>query len=131
LELKISIDTISLVSLILKFLKGFFNQHPNTKLQLSFEVLNGTLERLIDGEVDFAITPMHEGLWNVEKLVLTKSILIPVMHKEFFKGKKVTDNLLIKERSMEIFLVHDKKKAMDPVARKLWGKMNGELEVRE
>ncbi len=202
LELKISIDAISPVSLILKFLKRFFSHHPNTKLQLSFEVLNGTLERLIDGEVDFAITPLQEGKWDVEALHLTKSLMIPVMHKDLLKGKKVTDNLLrehnqiiladssrkikktstgileggksvtlteisfkkemilqglgwgslplemvkselakktllpiktplIKERTMEILLVHDKQKAMGPVARELWEKMSGELASSE
>ncbi|MBC7540873.1 MAG: LysR family transcriptional regulator [Bacteriovorax sp.] len=94
-ELRISIDAVSPVSLILKFLKRFFSKHPHTRLQLSFEVLNGTLERLIDGEVDFAITPMH-GMedWSVDALALTKTIIIPVMHADLIKGKKVTDLLL-------------------------------------
>ncbi len=197
-ELRISIDAVSPVSLILKFLKRFFTNHPNTKLMLSFEVLNGTLERLIDGEVDFAITPMMEGEWDVETLLLTKTQMIPVMRADLIKDKKVTDTVLreynqiiladsarrvkkvstgileggksvtlseisfkkemilqglgwgglplemiknelakkilvpiktslIKERSMEIFLVRDKKKAMGPVAKELWGKISCEL----
>ena len=93
-ELRISIDSVSPVSLILKFLKRFFSQHPKTRLQLSFEVLNGTLERLIDGEVDFAITPIIEGEWAVEKLPLTKTIMIPVMRADLIKEKKVTDAIL-------------------------------------
>lgn len=94
-ELRISIDAISPVSLILKFLKNFFSEHPLTRLQLSFEVLNGTLERLVDGEVDFAITPM-QGMedWSVDTLPLTKTLMIPVMHVDLIKGKKVTDVLL-------------------------------------
>jgi DNA-binding transcriptional LysR family regulator len=94
-ELRISIDAVSPVSLILKFLKQFFSNHPLTRLQLSFEVLNGTLERLVDGEVDFAITPMHgRGDWSVDALKLTKTVIIPVMHADLAKGKKVTDTLL-------------------------------------
>jgi DNA-binding transcriptional LysR family regulator len=94
-EIRISIDAISPVSLILKFLKQFFNQHPHTKLQLSFEVLNGTLERLVDGEVDFAITPMHgRADWSVDALVLTKTSIIPVMHTSLIKDKKITDSVL-------------------------------------
>lgn len=197
-ELRISIDAVSPVSLILKFLKRFFGRHPHTKLQLSFEVLNGTLERLIDGEVDFAITPMHEGDWAVEALPLTKTMMIPVMRSDLIKGTKITDALLrehnqiiladssrrmkkattgvleggksvilseisfkkemilqglgwgglpyemikselakkllvpiktplIKERSMEIFLVRDQRKAMGPVGLELWEKMSCEL----
>ena len=198
IELRISIDAVSPVSLILKFLKRFFNQHPSTRLKLSFEVLNGTLERLMDAEVDFAITPMHLGEWPVEALSLTTATIIPVMKSDLIKEKKVTDEVLrnynqiiladsarrmtkastgvleggksltlseisfkkemilqglgwgglpsemvkselargllvpiktpwIKEQAMEIFLVHDPKKAMGPVARELWGKMSCEL----
>lgn len=197
-ELRISIDAISPVSLILQFLKKFFSQHPNTKLQLTFEVLHGTLERLIDGEVDFAITPMSERDLPLEAIYLTKALMIPVMKPDLIKDKKITDSILrgynqiiladssrhsrkistgvlaggksftlseisfkkemilqglgwgglpyemvkselakknlvpiktvlIKERELEIFLVHDPKKAMGPVARELWEKMSGEL----
>ncbi|MGZ3788283.1 MAG: LysR family transcriptional regulator [Bacteriovorax sp.] len=93
-ELRISIDAISPVSLILKFLRRFFLKHPQTKLMLSFEVLNGTLERLIEGEVDFAITPMQEGSWEVEALPLTKTTMIPVMRADMIKEKKITDAIL-------------------------------------
>ncbi len=94
-ELRISIDAISPVSLILKFLKRFFSNHPNTKLKLSFEVLNGTLERLIDGEVDFAITPMPEGGdWDIDGLLLTKTRMIPVMRADMIKDKKISDAIL-------------------------------------
>lgn len=197
-ELRISIDAVSPVSVILKFLKRFFATHPNTRLMLSFEVLNGTLERLIDGEVDFAITPMSEAESAFETIHLTTTKLIPVMKADLIKGKKVTDAVLrdynqiiladsarkvarattgvleggksltlseisfkkemilqglgwgglpmemvkaelakkilvpikttlIKERSMDIFLVRDQRKAMGPVARELWNKMSGEL----
>ena len=96
-ELRISIDAVSPVSLILKFLKKFFSKHPSTRLQLSFEVLNGTLERLIDGEVDFAITPMHgRGDWSVDALALTKIKLVPVMRSDLISGEKITDSLLRK-----------------------------------
>ena len=94
IELRISIDVVSPVSLILKFLKNFFNRHPNTKLQLSFEVLQGTLERLEDGEVDFAITPLHETYTHLESTLLTKTKIIPVMHKDLINDKKITDAIL-------------------------------------
>ncbi|MFA6237583.1 MAG: LysR family transcriptional regulator [Bacteriovorax sp.] len=197
-ELRISIDAISPVSLILQFLKKFFSQHPNTKLQLSFEVLNGTLERLTDGEVDFAIAPVLDHDQGLETIYLTKTVMIPVMRADFIKAKKISDEILknynqiiladssrrskklstgvldggknvtlseisfkkemimqglgwgglpyemvktelskkkliaintalVKERELEIFLVHDPKKSMGPVARELWGKMSCEL----
>ncbi len=197
-EMRISIDAISPVSLILNFLKRFFNQHPQTRLQLSFEVLNGTIERLLDGEVDFAITPIQEGEWEVESIPLTSTKLIPVMRNDLSLEKKITDKILknytqiiladssrrlkkkstgileggksitlseisfkkemilqglgwgglpfemikdelaknilipiktslIKEREMKIYLVHNPKIAMGPVAKELWEKMSVDL----
>ena len=92
-ELRISIDAISPVTLILKFLKEFFAKHPRTKLQLSFEVLHGTIERLIDGEVDMAITPMYESGANLKHMKLSKVRLVPVIHPQLVKGK-ITDEFL-------------------------------------
>lgn len=197
-ELRISIDAISPVSLILQFLKKFFSEHPNTKLKLNFEVLHGTIERLIDGEVDFAITPMPSRDLPLEILYLTKTLMMPVMKADYIKEKKITDSVLrnytqivladssrhspkistgvleggksftlseisfkkemilqglgwgglpvemvktelsknilipiktatIKESELDIFLVHDPKKPMGPVARELWEKMSVEL----
>jgi DNA-binding transcriptional LysR family regulator len=194
-ELRIGIDAISPVSLILHFLKKFFEQHPHTVLQLSFEVLYGTLERLIDGEVDFAITPMKSENLTLESQFLTTTSIIPVMKPDFIKEKKVSDSVLknykqiiladssrhspkistgvleggksftlseisfkkemilqglgwgslpyemvkselakkklvvvktasIKESKLDIYLVHDPKKSMGPVARELWEKMS-------
>lgn len=94
-ELRIGIDAISPVSLILRFLKRFFSEHPQTRLQLSFEVLNGTLERLVEGEVDLAITPMHgKGDWSVDAINLTKTMIIPVIHADLARGVKITDSYL-------------------------------------
>lgn len=93
-ELRISIDAISPVSLILKFLKDFFANHPKTKLQLCFEVLHGTVERLIDGEVDMAITPMYGPAENFKSMKLTKVKLVPVISTQLVKGTKITDDFL-------------------------------------
>jgi DNA-binding transcriptional LysR family regulator len=93
-EIRISIDAISPVSLILKFLKTFFENHSQTKLQLSFEVLHGTLERLSDGQVDFAITPMHDNFSKFETSLLTTTKIIPVMRSDLIKEKKLTDAVL-------------------------------------
>jgi DNA-binding transcriptional LysR family regulator len=93
-ELRISIDAISPVSLILKFLKTFFEHHPQTQLQLSFEVLHGTLERLSDGLVDFAITPMHDNFSSFETSLLTTTKIIPVMRANLIKENKITDAVL-------------------------------------
>ena len=93
-ELRISIDAVSPVSFILKFLKKFFAEHPKTKLQISFEVLHGTIERLIDGDVDLAITPMYESAASFKALKLTTVRMVPVISTQLIKGIKVTDDFL-------------------------------------
>ena len=93
-ELRIGIDAISPVSLILSFLKRFFSKHPQTRLQLSFEVLNGTIERLLEDKVDFAITPMQQGEWELESIKLTKTKLVPVMRADMVTERKICDEIL-------------------------------------
>lgn len=100
-EIKVSIDAISPLPLILKFLRKFFERHPRTRLQIRFEVLNGTVERLEDDEVDLAITSIHDDKKNFQSLLLTEVRLVPVMHKELhkrllksFKSEIITDELL-------------------------------------
>ena len=100
-ELKISIDAISPLPLILKFLRKFFDRHPKTRLVIRFEVLNGTLERLEEDEVDLAITSILDEKKQFETMSLTEVTLVPVMHKDLynrllksFKVKTLTDEIL-------------------------------------
>jgi DNA-binding transcriptional LysR family regulator len=94
-QLRISIDAVSPVSLILKFLRNFFDKHPATKLELRFEVLSGTIERLVDGEVDLAITPKPQIDYPFDYRLLTKTKMISVISSKLVPaGKKLTDQLL-------------------------------------
>ena len=94
-EIKISIDAVSPVSLVLKFLKNFFAQHKGTKLQLKFEVLTGTIERLVDGEVDLAITPKSNVEYALDYHPIATTKMISVISSQLIKGeKKVTDQFL-------------------------------------
>lgn len=100
-EIKVSIDAISPLPLILKFLRKFFDRHPKTRLVIRFEVLNGTVERLEEGEVDLAITSIYNQNRPYEAMALTDVKLVPVMHKDLynrllksFKVKSLTDEIL-------------------------------------
>lgn len=94
-ELRVSIDAVSPVSVILKFLKNFFEKHPKTKLQISFEVLHGTVERLIDGDADIAITPMYETTESFKAIKLTKIKMVTVINSQLVKKNKITDEFLL------------------------------------
>ena len=60
----------------------------------SLEVLNGTIERLLEDKVDFAITPMQQGEWELESIKLIKTKLVPVMRADLASEKKITDEVL-------------------------------------
>lgn len=94
-EIRISIDAVSPVSLVLKFLKDFFSKHPNTKLMLKFEVLSGTLERLIDGDVTVAITPKPQIEYTFDSRAIATTKMIAVISTQLLKGQnKITDAFL-------------------------------------
>lgn len=94
-EIRVSIDAVSPISVVLKFLKNFFNKHPSTKLVLQFEVLSGTIERLIDGDVDIAITPKPYIEHNFDMRPMTRTKMISVISSQLVKGeKKITDAFL-------------------------------------
>lgn len=98
-ELRISIDAVSPVSVVLKFLRNFFEKHPDTRLELLFEVLSGTIERLLDGDVDIAITPRPIGDFPLDLRLITKTKMVSVIStqlvKELVKEEKtITDSFL-------------------------------------
>lgn len=94
-EIRVSIDAVSPLDLVLKFFRDFFKNYPDTKLTLQYEVLSGTIERLLDGEVDLAITPkplVQEGL-ELKKITQTK--LIFVISKDLLgKSGKIDEKFL-------------------------------------
>ena len=94
-EIRVSIDAVSPVSLILKFLKDFFSKHPSTRLMLKFEVLSGTVERLIDGDVNIAITPRPQIEYTFDSRPLAHTKMITVINSQIVSNeKKITDAFL-------------------------------------
>jgi DNA-binding transcriptional LysR family regulator len=94
-EIRVSIDAVSPVSLVLKFLKSFFAQHPGTKLMLRFEVLSGTVERLIDGDVNIAITPKPQIEYTFDSRSIATTKMVSVISTQLIKNeKKITDAFL-------------------------------------
>lgn len=101
-EIRVSIDAVSPVSLVLKFLKKFFQNHPDTKLVLKFEVLSGTLERLIDNEVDLAITPKSQKLDQFDLKHLTNTKMVSVISTELIKKQKKVSDAFLKNHNQII-----------------------------
>lgn len=94
-EIRVSIDAVSPVSVVLKFLKDFFSTHPSTKLVLKFEVLSGTIERLIDGDVNLAITPKPQVEYTFDSRTITETKMVSVISTQLVKGvQSITDTFL-------------------------------------
>ena len=101
-EIRVSIDAVSPLDLVLKFFRDFFKNYPDTKLTLQYEVLSGTIERLLDGEVDLAITPkplMQEGL---ELKKITQAKLVYVISKDLVPKTGKIDEKFLNQHSQVI-----------------------------
>ncbi len=113
-ELKISIDAVSPVPVVLKFLRKFFVKHPNTRLVLRFEVLSGTIERLIDGDVDIAITPKPINDFELDFRLMTKTKLVSVISSQLVKDvEKITDEYL---RNINQIILADSARRIEKVS---------------
>lgn len=56
-EISIAIDMLCPISTVLNTLRIFSKEHPDTRLNLSFEVLGGTADKIESGKVQLAISP--------------------------------------------------------------------------
>lgn len=101
-EIRVSIDAVSPVPLVLKFLKDFFATHPGTKLMLKFEVLSGTLERLIDGDVNIAITPRPQIEYTFDSRAIATTKMITVISTQLLKGQDSMTDAFLREHNQII-----------------------------
>lgn len=92
--LRIGIDAVSPIPLLLEILKKFSKLHPETELSLQFEVLGGTMERLLDGDVDLALTHALTTDPIIQSVPVTKIKMIPVIAPDLVKKNKVSRELL-------------------------------------
>lgn len=110
--LRIGIDAVSPVPLILEILKKFSKLHPETELSLQFEVLGGTMERLMDGDVDLALTHVLTADSLVQSVPVTKIKMIPVISAELAKThKKISREFLA---NLTQIVVRDSSKHSQP-----------------
>ncbi|MDQ6979149.1 MAG: LysR family transcriptional regulator [Mariprofundaceae bacterium] len=78
-ELRLAISGITPIEIILGVLQHTSQQSPSTQLSLQIENLNGTMERLYDGDADIAITEHNNHDTDFESQHLTRIQLIAVL----------------------------------------------------
>ncbi|MCR9204837.1 MAG: LysR family transcriptional regulator [Halobacteriovoraceae bacterium] len=87
-EISLAVDGLVPISFLTSGLARFSLEHPNTQLNLSFDVLGGAMEKLGEGKAQMAITPrVMEFSPDMEVRKIGKVAMIPVV------GKKVRNQL--------------------------------------
>ncbi len=88
-ELYISIDGISPLPKFLHLFKSFSDRHPNTKLNLGFDILSEAERRVLDKDAQFGITHFITDKNSLEIIPITSVRMMPVMSRELWKERKV------------------------------------------
>lgn len=101
-EIRVSIDAVSPLDLVLKFFRDFFKNYPDTKLTLQYEVLSGTIERLLDNEVELAITPKPVTQEGLELKKITQTKLIYAISKDLVAKNGKIDEKFLSQHSQVI-----------------------------
>ena len=97
-ELRIAISGITPIEPILDVLKCTSNQTPSTQLSLQVENLNGTIERLKDGDADIAISDSNKHEDGLEYQHLTSIELVAIVSSQSSFAKHAST---LNERDME------------------------------
>jgi len=97
-ELRIAMSGITPIEQILDVFKHTSKQSPSTQLSLQMENLNGTIERLKDGDADIVISESNEREATLEYQHLTHVELIGVISSQSSLAQHATT---LRERDME------------------------------
>ena len=82
-ELSIALCAIAPVEEVLKVIKQVSETAPATRMSLQVENMGGTLERLLEKEVDFAIAERMMPVPQTEEVRLTSTEMISVISPDF------------------------------------------------
>lgn len=88
-EISVSVDGISPLPNLLKLFKDFGDKFPNTRLDLSFEILSQTEKKVMNRESLFGITHFLSESPQFEVVPITKVRMLPVMNRKYFEERKV------------------------------------------
>lgn len=91
-EINICVDQNFPIEQIATPLKGFFEPHINTSLNLSIDILEGIYKRLEEDSIDFAIGVSIPSKIDFDSILLTNIKMIPLISPDF-KGRVNPDNL--------------------------------------
>ena len=85
-ELYVVFDALCPTEIIASFLDYFEQHFPQTRLQLSFEYVNGALDRVLHGEAQIALAPQLDLQADLESINLFSVQMIPVASPNFLES---------------------------------------------
>ncbi|MES2526089.1 MAG: LysR family transcriptional regulator [Bdellovibrionota bacterium] len=88
-EITLSVDGISPLPKLLTTFRDFGERYPNTKLNLTFDILSETERKVLSRESLFGITHFLSDNSQLEIVPITKVKMIPVMNRELFMSRKI------------------------------------------
>jgi len=92
-ELNVVIGDLCPVPQVLALLRGFFDSHPATRLNLASEAIAGPWERLFDGEADLIIHHIDKADPRLDYIDLCAVKVVPVVAPGFLRmppSKEIT-----------------------------------------
>ena len=88
-EIGLAVDGICLHPGLLKLFKAFGEQHPFTKLNMSFDILSEAERKVLNRETQIGITHFVSERNSLEIVPFTSVTMVPVINRELFKKKNV------------------------------------------
>lgn len=88
-EISLSVDGVSPLPKLLTVFKDFGERYPNTKLNLSFDILSEAERKVTTRESLFGITHFLSDNPQLEIVPITRVQMIPVMNKSLYQSRKV------------------------------------------
>lgn len=82
-EISIALSAIAPVEQVVDVIKQISESAPATRMSLQIENMGGTLERLLEKNVDFAIAERYMPVDNTEEVRLTSTEMISVISPDF------------------------------------------------
>ncbi|MBF0281965.1 MAG: LysR family transcriptional regulator [Zetaproteobacteria bacterium] len=82
-EISIALGAITPVEQVIEVVQSVSAQAPATRMTLQIENMGGTLERLFDKDVDFAIAERFAPVPNTESVRLTSTTMVAVIAPSF------------------------------------------------
>jgi DNA-binding transcriptional LysR family regulator len=107
-EISITVDGISPLPTLLSLFKKFGDRFPNTKLNLSLDILSEVERKVLARESLFGITHFYSEIDLLETIPITSIEMLPVVSSEIYETKiKSQDDL----RTIDQIVVSDQNKS--------------------